>query len=113
MKYQKGEIVAAIVTGITDYGIFVQLNEDASGLIHISEISSRYVNSIEKYVSLGEVIRVQILDSTEDGKYCLSIKNIDYRISHQKSKIKETRTGFSTLALDLDKWIEESLLLEK
>lgn len=106
MVYQKGDIVAAKVTGITKYGIFVDINQEATGLIHISEISNRFVKDIEKFVNLGEVIRVQIIDVLEKDKYCLSIKNIDYRIlSSRKSKIKETNMGFATLALSLDRWM--------
>ncbi len=110
MQYEKGDIVAGTVTGITNYGIFVQLDAKASGLVHISEISPYFVRNIEHFVRLGEVIRVQIVEELEkQKKYCLTIKGLDYRILYQrKSKIKETKLGFSTLALSLNKWIEES-----
>ena len=44
-KYKYGEIVTGYVTGIEKYGVFVSLDEYYSGLIHISEISEKYVFS--------------------------------------------------------------------
>lgn len=109
MYYEKGEIVAGKVTGITKYGIFVQIDENVSGLIHISEISPYFVQDIEKYVHLGEVIRVKIVEIQEDGKYCLSIKGIDYRIlKDRKSKIEKSDADFSSLAMALNEWINQS-----
>ncbi len=109
MRYQKGEIVAGTVTGILDYGLFVQLDESSSGLVHISEMSTHYVKNVEDFAHLGEVIRVKIIDILENNKYCLSIKNIDYRIlTKRRSKIEETKLGFSSLALSLQHWIEDS-----
>ena len=55
-KYEKGEIVLGCVTGIEKYGIFVNLDEYYSGLIHISEVSSSFVRYIHDFVKLGETI---------------------------------------------------------
>lgn len=108
MKYQKGDILAGQVTGITKYGIFVQLDEENTGLIHISEISSYYVHNIGAFVKLGEIIRVRVIEVLENSRYCLSIKNLDYRILHKRrSQIKETSQGFVSLALALNKWLQE------
>ena len=41
MQYRIGQIVEGTITGIQPYGAFVSLDEETSGLIHISEISSR------------------------------------------------------------------------
>ena len=46
LKYEKGKIVTGHVTGIEKYGIFVNLDEFYSGLIHISEISDGFVKDI-------------------------------------------------------------------
>ena len=105
--YQKGNILTGTVTGITNYGIFVSLDENKSGLIHISEISDRFVKYIHKFVTMGELIRVEIVGLDNKNHYRLSIKNIDYRImKNKKSKITETPSGFKNLAIHLDKWIE-------
>ena len=45
-KYENGKIVVGCVTGIENYGIFVSLDEYYSGLIHISEVSNKFVKDI-------------------------------------------------------------------
>lgn len=113
-KVDKSKSVSTVttgyVTGITNYGIFVKLGKDRTGLIHISEISNRFVSDISKYVTIGEIIRVKII-GYENGKYQLSIKDIDYRIMKKRgSKIEETESGFKNLARSLDFWIEREKL---
>lgn len=107
-KYSKDEIVEGLVTGIEKYGIFIGLDEYYSGLIHISEISDGYVRDINNFVNIGETIKVRVLDSDDDSFHVkLSIKNLDYRINRNNSKIQETGSGFEILKNNLNKWIEE------
>lgn len=107
-KYKKDEIVEGMVTGIEDYGIFVSLDEYYSGLIHISEISDGFVKDINKYVNIGETIKMRVLDSDDETFHVkLSIKDLDYRTNGMKTKIVETGTGFKKLQESLVDWIEE------
>ena len=46
-KYKKNEVVVGLVTGIEQYGIFVSLDEDSSGLIHISEVYPKVLQSLK------------------------------------------------------------------
>ncbi len=109
-KYFDKEIVEGFVTGIEKYGIFVNLDEYSSGLIHISEISDKYVSDINKYVHVGEKIRVRIVDKDEENNHIkLSIKNLDYHIHEKNKHIKETGSGFDILRKSLDGWIEEKV----
>ena len=62
MKYRTGMIVEGRVTGIQPYGAFVSLDHNASGLIHISEISDGYVKDISSFVQPGDNIKVKIID---------------------------------------------------
>lgn len=115
-KYKYGEIVTGCVTGIEKYGVFVNLDEYYSGLIHISEISNDFVRDIHDYVKIGETIQAKVIEENPKEHHVrLSIKNIDYRITKKKStKILETSLGFSTLKVQLDKWIAIKLAeLEK
>lgn len=112
IKYKKGKIVKATVTGIESYGIFVTLDEYYSGLIHISEISHNFVRDIHDFVNIGDIIYVEIIDVDEAlSQLKLSIKNINYKRSQKmkKRKIKETPLGFNTLRYKLPFWIEENL----
>lgn len=108
-KYECGKIVTGCVTGVENYGIFVSLDEYYSGLIHISEISTKFVKDINDYVNIGETIRVKIVEKDEETFHLkLSIKDIDYRVnSKRRNKIQETEKGFETLSIKLEDWIED------
>ena len=67
MRYSVGDIVEGTVTGIKPYGAFVSLDSSHNGLIHISEISERYVRDVHTFVSVNQRVRVKILDQDEDG----------------------------------------------
>ena len=111
-KYRKGNIVKGIVTGITEYGIFVSFDEYYTGLVHISEISHFYVKNIGDFVTIGEEIYVKILEvNEEENQLSLSIKDVNYKVvpNKRKKKIKETTIGFKTLSYKLPYWIEEGL----
>ena len=111
-KYKKGNIVKGIVSGVTDYGIFIKIDDNYSGLIHISEISDKYVSDPKEFAELNDIINVEILDVDDaSSQMKLSIKNIEYRsaLPKRKKKIIETKQGFSTLAYKLPFWIEENL----
>lgn len=112
--YQRGKIVKATVTKIMEYGFFVELIDDYKGLVHVSEISDRFVSNIHNYVEVGENISVQILDvDVQFKKLQLSIKNISYKRKKQRVRIIETKKGFDTLRRCLPYWIEEGLKEEK
>lgn len=107
-KFKKDEIVEGLVTGIEQYGIFVSLDEYYSGLIHISEISDGFVKDINNFVNIGETIKAKVLESDDDTFHVkLSIKNMNYRINRNKTKIIETGSGFEVLKEQLPVWINE------
>lgn len=111
-KYKKGRIARGVVSGIESYGIFVKFDEYYSGLIHISEVSHKFVKNINDFVSVGDIIYAEIIDVDEEHfQLKLSIKNINFKRNPQitKKKIKETSTGFKTLAYKLPHWIEQNL----
>ena len=114
-KFKKGDIVKGKVSGVTEYGIFVKINEQYSGLIHKSHISEKFVKSPSKYAKDGDVINVEILDIDEKNyKMKLSIKNIRYRDKFFiDRRIIETKHGFNTLKSNLPIWIEKNLKSEK
>lgn len=108
-KIKIGDIVFGKVTGIEKYGIFLSLDDNINGLIHISEISNSFVKNVEDYAKIGETIKAKVIAIDHNyEKLKLSIKDIDYRSSKKFSgKIKETGGGFSILADNLDKWISD------
>ena len=111
VEYKKGSYVICTVTGIESYGIFVELEDGYSGLIHISEISNSYIKSIDTYTNVGDKIRAKVLDVDDDNKHLrLSIKNVNYKsLVSKRVKIEETESGFSPLKDNLDTWIKLKL----
>ena len=74
MELNVGEIVEGKITGITNFGVFVDLGENKSGLVHISEVARSYVNDINEFVKVGDEVKMKVLSIGEDGKISLSIK---------------------------------------
>lgn len=102
MSYKKGDICTAKVTAIVDYGAFVIVSGGYVGLIHISEITPRYVKDINDFLKIGDVLKTKIIDVDEEKKHLnLSVKNA--------SLISETSHGFSTLEEKLPGWIEKKI----
>ena len=107
--YKIGKIVEAKVTGIVAYGIFVKLDNDYTGLIHISEIDNKYIKNISEYCEIGENIYANVIGIDEENKHLnLSIKNMNYNNSADK-KVKESISGFLPLHNKLDEWINETI----
>ena len=103
--YKTGSIVKGQVTGIEKYGAFVSLEDNYTGLIHISEVSNAFVKDIHDFLSIGEIICCQVLEvNEEEEKLKLSIKNIN-----SKNKVMESRLGFLPLKNNLDKWIADKI----
>lgn len=74
MPVSVGEIVEGTVTGITNFGAFIQLPEGKSGLVHISEISHDYVEKVADYLKKDQKVKVKVLSINNDGKISLSIR---------------------------------------
>ena len=74
MELEIGAIQEGKVTGITKFGAFVQLPGGASGLVHISEIANAFVNDVNDYLKVGDMVKVKILGVNEAGKINLSVK---------------------------------------
>lgn len=74
MQLTVGQIVEGKITGITNFGVFVDLGEGKSGMVHISEVARTYVNDIKDFVKLNDVVKMKVLNIGEDGKISLSIK---------------------------------------
>ena len=84
MQLEVGEILEGKVTGILKFGAFVDLGNGKSGMVHISEVASSYVNDIHDHVTEGQVVKVKIIGIAEDGKISLSMKKAEERPQQQR-----------------------------
>ncbi len=74
MQFEVGEILEGKVTGITKFGAFVELPGGKTGLVHISEVAPTFVKEIKDHVTENQIVKVKVLNVSEDGKIGLSIK---------------------------------------
>ena len=103
-----GDIVKGQVTGVTHYGVFVSLEDDYTGLVHISEVSDKFVKNLPDKFNIGDIINVKIVDIDEDkSQVKLSIKKIDYKVEQALSMIPESGSGFGLLETNLKKWTDK------
>ena len=111
-QYKVGKVVKGNITGIENYGIFVNLEDYYSGLIHISEISDSFVKDVNDYAKIGDTIYARILEIDENNNHVkLSLKSVVKKRDENKklNHIKETGSGFIKLEENLDRWIAEKL----
>ncbi|WP_217585815.1 S1 domain-containing RNA-binding protein [Lentibacillus saliphilus] len=73
MSIEIGSKVQGKVTGITNFGAFVELPDGQTGLVHISEVADSFVKDVNDHLTVGDQIEVKIL-SEKEGKIALSIK---------------------------------------
>ena len=69
-----GSIVEGKVSGLTNFGAFVSLPDDKSGMVHISEVSTSFVKDIHEHLQVGQDVKVKVIGISDEGKISLSIK---------------------------------------
>lgn len=114
MPVNVGDIIEGKVTDIMNYGVFVKINDEKSGLVHISEVSKDYVEDIHTVLKSGDVVKVKVLSIDEKGKIGLSIKKAlpqtrenKFSYTDKKENIKEKK-GPMTLDDMLSKFLKDS-----
>jgi small subunit ribosomal protein S1 len=87
-RYQVGKEITGTVTNLTDFGIFVELEEGIEGLVHISEISKEKIKSPTEKFKVGDVITARVMNiNTEERRIGLSIKRLE--IEDEQSLLSE------------------------
>ena len=79
MQLTVGEIVEGKITGITNFGVFVDLGDGKSGLVHISELSYEYVPDINEFIKKDDKVKAKVIKIDDDGKVSLSIRQAKSR----------------------------------
>jgi small subunit ribosomal protein S1 len=87
-RYKAGDVVKGTVTKITNFGVFVGLEDGLEGLLHISELSDDKVENAEEVVNIGDAVEVKVLRvDTDERKIGLSKKRVGW------SKEREAAEG--------------------
>jgi len=88
VRYPRGTIVHGKVTSVTDFGIFIELEEGIEGLIHVSELSKEKIDSPKDFAQVGADLEAAVLQvDTVERKIALSIKNLDEQ--KEKAEVNE------------------------
>ena len=78
MPLAVGQVVEGKVTGITNFGAFVELEPGVTGLVHISEVADVYVKDINEHLKMNDTVKVKIL-SMQESKGGLSTRQLQER----------------------------------
>lgn len=114
--YQMNDIVEGIVTKVQTYGAFLNFANGQTGLLHISEISDKFVRNVHQFCPLGSKLKVQIIEIDEANHFLrLSLKRMNHEESvqeppknnrKQREKINDKDIDFTSLENRLPEWIQ-------
>ena len=76
MELTVGAVVEGKVKSITNFGAFISLPENKTGMVHISEVANAYVSDIRQHLTEGQDVKVMVI-GMENGKINLSIKRLE------------------------------------
>lgn len=91
MSIEVGSIVEGVVTGITNFGAFIELPGGQTGLVHISEVADSYVRDVKDYLKDQDRIKVKVI-AIDKGKIGLSIKQVNAKPSSETPR--QERSGY-------------------
>lgn len=92
MELTVGAILEGTVKTITNFGAFVALPENKTGLVHISEVANTYVSDIRQHLTEGQEVKVVVI-GLENGKVNLSIKRLEPKPQRENAPRGNFRSG--------------------
>jgi small subunit ribosomal protein S1 len=111
VRYPAGSIVAGKVTNITDFGIFVEIEEGIEGLVHISELSSRRVKSSSELFALGDSVSAVVKNvDPKSRKIRLSIK--DYEAGTEGHSVNQYINNRENIGSSLSKALADVRIVD-
>ncbi|MDY0223200.1 MAG: 30S ribosomal protein S1 [Desulfobacterium sp.] len=77
-RYKVGTEISGVVTNITDFGVFVELEEGIEGLVHVSEISKEKIKTPAGHYTIGDTLTARVMNiNSDERRIGLSIKRLD------------------------------------
>jgi len=111
-RYEVGKEITGTITNLTDFGIFVELEEGIEGLVHVSEISKEKIKTPVGKFNVGDVITAKVMNiNTEERRIGLSIKRLemDDEQSMLSDYVNNMRPATSTFGEILRENLQEKL----
>lgn len=121
INFKEGDITEGIVTSIKKYGVFLSFEGGYIGLLHISEISTNFVNNISNFFKVGDLVTVLIKEIDKNSKFLkVSIKDLPDELNEYKEILPSKKVtsylkdiDFSKLEKALPKMVEEEIKREE
>ena len=92
MELTVGAIFEGKVKSITNFGAFISLPENKTGMVHISEVANAYVSDIRQHLTEGQDVKVMVI-GTENGKINLSIKRLEPKPQRENNQRQSNFRG--------------------
>ena len=92
MELTVGTVLEGKVKSITNFGAFIALPDNMTGLVHISEVANCYVSDIRQHLTEGQDVKVMVLGN-DDGKLKLSIKRLQPRPARENAPRRDTASA--------------------
>lgn len=108
MTLQVGEILEGKVSNVMPFGAFINLPDNKTGLVHISEVAANYVKDINEHIKSGDVVKVKVIKIDDDGKISLSIKKALTPAPKTKMNKKERNVTETVRPIDID-WSRQAM----
>ncbi|MBP1933742.1 S1 RNA-binding domain-containing protein [Ammoniphilus resinae] len=89
-----GNIIEGTVVGVQSFGAFVSIGENKQGLVHISQISSQYVEDINQVLKVNDQVRVKVTEIKPDGKISLTMRIDEEPKQNNRPPRKRDDRGF-------------------
>jgi small subunit ribosomal protein S1 len=102
-RYEVGKEITGTITNLTDFGVFVELEEGIEGLIHVSEISKEKIKTPVGKFNVGDVITAKVMNiNSEERRIGLSIKRLEIEdeqnlLSEYVNTMKPATTSFGEI----------------
>ena len=90
MELTVGTVLEGKVKSITNFGAFIALPENKTGLVHISEVANAYVSDVRQHLTEGQDVKVMVIGN-ENGKLNLSIKRLEVKPQREFAPRKAAR----------------------
>ena len=94
MSIEVGEKVTGTVSGITNFGAFIDLGDRKTGLVHISEVSDSFIKDIKDVLKVGEQVTVKVMSIGDDGKIGLSIRRAVDKPAEPAAPVRERTSSY-------------------
>lgn len=115
MSIEVGSRLEGKVTGITQFGAFIELSNGETGLVHISEIADSYVKDVNQFLKIDEIVTVKVINIEKNGKIGLSLKkeqekdNTSFALKNKARTVKPMRREVAQNFDDkLNKFLKDS-----